>query len=149
MRTHTHPYGHMHRLTSIPKVNPHPTIQPTPVRFCLSLLHAHTLQIFITSKIGPPHGGKVARAGEYALGYQETLDQFEEVLQTLGVDYVDLLLVHWPVCADLGWCPSVVCVRAWFVCKCGCARVAHARMCARVSVLFIHACMFSPANLFE
>eukprot|EP00117_Sycon_ciliatum_P049247 scpid82334/ scgid34943/ Uncharacterized oxidoreductase Mvan_2161 len=42
-------------------------------------------EIFITSKVG---GGP--------LGYNETLDQFKEVLSTLNMTYVDLLLIHWP-----------------------------------------------------
>ena len=40
-------------------------------------------EIFITSKVDPS-------------GYNETLDAFAEILQSLKTDYVDLLLVHWP-----------------------------------------------------
>jgi len=42
--------------------------------------------IFITSKVGPV----------YALGYNETLNQFKQILANLQTDYVDLLLIHWP-----------------------------------------------------
>ena len=42
-------------------------------------------EVFITSKVGggPP-------------GYNETLAQFDQILTTLQVKYVDLLLIHWP-----------------------------------------------------
>jgi len=42
--------------------------------------------LFITSKIGP----------RYPLGYDETLKQYNDSLVQLGVDNVDLLLIHWP-----------------------------------------------------
>ena len=42
--------------------------------------------IFITSKVGPFD----------ALGYQDSLDQFDAILSTLNTTYVDLLLIHWP-----------------------------------------------------
>ena len=40
-------------------------------------------EIFITSKVDPA-------------GYNETLDAFAGILQSLQTDYVDLLLIHWP-----------------------------------------------------
>ena len=42
-------------------------------------------EIFITSKIDA-----------LALGYNSTLEQMEDILLTLQLDYVDLLLIHWP-----------------------------------------------------
>ena len=47
--------------------------------------------LFIVSKVGS--GGLVSGA---ALGYNETLVQVKPMLDTLQVDYVDLLLIHWP-----------------------------------------------------
>lgn len=44
-------------------------------------------QIFILSKVGPT----------FPLGYNETINQTIEVLQQLQTDYVDSLLVHWPL----------------------------------------------------
>jgi len=41
-------------------------------------------QIFVTSKVDDPYG------------YDTTLEHFTGVLQTLQMDYVDLLLIHWP-----------------------------------------------------
>lgn len=43
-------------------------------------------EIFITSKVGPSN----------PLGYQDTLDQMQGILEKLNVTYVDLLLIHWP-----------------------------------------------------
>lgn len=40
-------------------------------------------EIFITSKVDPS-------------GYNETLQAFAGILQSLQTDYVDLLLIHWP-----------------------------------------------------
>lgn len=40
-------------------------------------------EIFITSKVDPT-------------GYNEALEQFAGILQSLQTDYVDLLLIHWP-----------------------------------------------------
>ena len=41
-------------------------------------------QVFITSKIGPSQ----------ALGYNDTLSQIKSIKAQLGVEYVDMLLVH-------------------------------------------------------
>ena len=30
------------------------------------------------------------------MGYNETLDQWKQILVTLDTDYIDLLLIHWP-----------------------------------------------------
>ena len=42
-------------------------------------------EIFITSKLDNPNHG-----------YDNTMRSFEETLQRLGTDYVDLFLIHWP-----------------------------------------------------
>lgn len=42
-------------------------------------------EIFVTSKIDTK-----------ALGYNSTLKQMDDILQTLQLEYVDLLLIHWP-----------------------------------------------------
>lgn len=44
-------------------------------------------RLFILSKVGPP----------YPLGYNETIKQTHDILQDLQTNYVDALLVHWPV----------------------------------------------------
>ena len=44
-------------------------------------------QIFILSKVGP----------SFPLGYNETLQQTSDILKELQTDYVDLMLVHWPL----------------------------------------------------
>lgn len=44
-------------------------------------------QIFILSKVGPT----------FPLGYKDTMDQTVEILQQLQTDYLDSLLVHWPL----------------------------------------------------
>jgi methylglyoxal/glyoxal reductase len=43
-------------------------------------------ELFITSKVWNPD-----------LGYEETLAAYEASLQKLGLDYLDLYLIHWPV----------------------------------------------------
>lgn len=50
--------------------------------------------LFITSKVGSAHGG--SQDFSAGLGYNDTLAQIKPVLDTLQVDYVDLLLLHWP-----------------------------------------------------
>ena len=42
-------------------------------------------EVFITSKLDNPNHG-----------YANTMRSFEETLQKLGTDYVDLFLIHWP-----------------------------------------------------
>ena len=42
-------------------------------------------EVFITSKLDNPNHG-----------YDNTMRSFEETLQRLGTDYVDLFLIHWP-----------------------------------------------------
>lgn len=42
-------------------------------------------EVFITSKLDNPNQG-----------YANTMRSFEETLQKLGTDYVDLFLIHWP-----------------------------------------------------
>ena len=49
-------------------------------------------EMFIVSKVG---SGGLIQSG-YAMGYNDTLIQIKPILDTLQVDYVDLLLVHWP-----------------------------------------------------
>lgn len=44
-------------------------------------------EIWITEKVGP----------SLPLGYNDTLMQLNDTLKTLNVEYVDLLLVHWPI----------------------------------------------------
>ena len=48
-------------------------------------------ELFIVSKVGS--GGLVSGT---ALGYNDTLAQVKPILDSLQVDYVDLLLIHWP-----------------------------------------------------
>ena len=42
--------------------------------------------VFLLSKVGPSH----------PLGFNDTLLQFEQIKASMGVTYVDALLVHWP-----------------------------------------------------
>eukprot|EP01116_Phalansterium_solitarium_P023935 TRINITY_DN8613_c0_g1_i2.p1 TRINITY_DN8613_c0_g1~~TRINITY_DN8613_c0_g1_i2.p1 ORF type:complete len:435 (+),score=76.01 TRINITY_DN8613_c0_g1_i2:152-1306(+) len=44
-------------------------------------------EIFLLQKVGP----------DRALGHDDTLEQFEEMKREMQVDYVDALLVHWPL----------------------------------------------------
>lgn len=48
-------------------------------------------ELFIVSKVGS--GGLVSGGG---MGYNETMGQLKPMFDSLGVDYVDLLLIHWP-----------------------------------------------------
>ena len=50
-------------------------------------------ELFIVSKVSG-NGGALAGGG--ALGYNDTMIQMKPILDTLQVDYVDLLLFHWP-----------------------------------------------------
>lgn len=43
-------------------------------------------EIFIVSKVGPT----------FPLGYNDSIQQFEEIKEQLQASYVDLLLIHWP-----------------------------------------------------
>jgi diketogulonate reductase-like aldo/keto reductase len=43
-------------------------------------------EVFLLSKTGPSH----------PLGYNDTLAQFEAIKASMGVSYVDCLLIHWP-----------------------------------------------------
>ena len=45
----------------------------------------HRNDLFITSKLWNDYHG-----------YQSTLDMFDETLESLGTDYLDLYLIHWP-----------------------------------------------------
>ena len=51
-------------------------------------------QIFFVSKVGP----------YLPLGYADSKKQFDGILQTTNLAYVDLLLVHWPDCTTGGGC---------------------------------------------
>lgn len=43
-------------------------------------------EVFLLTKVGPT----------FPLGYNDSITQFEELRDGLGVEYVDLLLIHWP-----------------------------------------------------
>lgn len=38
----------------------------------------------------------VTKVWKSEMGYQETMDAFEQSFQRLGLDYIDLYLIHWP-----------------------------------------------------
>ena len=55
-------------------------------------------EIFLTGKVPSGGGGPGPKAGGgVTMGYNETIDSFNTSLKMLGVDYVDLFLMHWPV----------------------------------------------------
>lgn len=60
--------------------------------------------VFIVSKTGP--GGL-----PYPLGYNETHDQAKQIVANYSLEYVDLILIHWPVnygpCSYRGPKPSI------------------------------------------
>ena len=52
-------------------------------------------EIFLTGKVPSGGGGPGPKAGGgVTMGYNETLDSFNTSLKMLGVDYVDLFLMH-------------------------------------------------------
>ena len=55
----------------------------------LSMTNVKRSEMFILEKIGP---------GQFdiPLGYNDTLTQFDQILENLDVSHVDLLLIHWP-----------------------------------------------------
>jgi len=56
-----------------------------------SVLKTHNRSnLFITSKIPPTHQG-----------FEKTLEAASHSISQLGVDYLDLLLIHWPGCSGL------------------------------------------------
>lgn len=61
-------------------------------------------EIFITSKIGP--GGLA-----WPLGYNETLEQAQQIVANYSTTHIDLLLIHWPTnygpCSFHGPKPSI------------------------------------------
>ena len=62
-------------------------------------------EIFMTSKI-------------YLVGYNETFTQMDQVLSDLQMDYVDLLLIHWPKVSSSSTDPSCqLNVTSWRDCR--------------------------------
>lgn len=55
------------------------------VRDAVSAGYVDRSDVFVTSKVWNDHHG-----------YRATLDAFEESLKRLGLDYLDLYLIHWP-----------------------------------------------------
>ena len=54
-------------------------------------------QIFLTGKVPSGGGGPGPKAGGgVTMGYDETINSFNTSLKMLGVEYVDLFLMHWP-----------------------------------------------------
>eukprot|EP01121_Diplochlamys_sp_Union-15-3_P016656 TRINITY_DN5714_c0_g1_i1.p1 TRINITY_DN5714_c0_g1~~TRINITY_DN5714_c0_g1_i1.p1 ORF type:complete len:340 (+),score=64.54 TRINITY_DN5714_c0_g1_i1:798-1817(+) len=67
-------------------------------------------ELFITSKVGPRFG----------LGYQETIDQYNTILEELQTQYVDLVLIHWPGWANGSDTPTPNCNKtdgSWKICR--------------------------------
>lgn len=53
--------------------------------------------LFITSKVGPGKAGTAEHfQAKVGMGYNQTMMQFDEILKSLGTNYIDLLLLHWP-----------------------------------------------------
>jgi len=53
----------------------------------LAQANVNRSELFILEKVGP----------SLPLGYNDTLKQFAQILSDLQTDYVDMLLIHWPV----------------------------------------------------
>ena len=53
-------------------------------------------QIFFASKTGPGN----------ALGYNETIAQVLQILASTGLDYADIVMLHWPSCESGGGCQA-------------------------------------------
>lgn len=47
-------------------------------------------EIFVTSKLSPADHG-----------YQSALEAFMDSLEDLGMNYIDLYLIHWPACQGI------------------------------------------------
>jgi diketogulonate reductase-like aldo/keto reductase len=61
-------------------------------------------EIFITSKVE-------------VTGYNETLEQFDNMLKSLQTDYFDLLLIHWPGDFGSGGPPCKQGQSTWYQCR--------------------------------